>query len=265
MSLFECYTPSETLNKFVNFNVILPDSDSPKLDPEGKYAVAILLHGYTDDYSKWVRQTSVERYANDHGIAVVMPDAGKSFYTDMAYGDPYFTYLTEELMTYVQGVFPISKDPDYTLVAGLSMGGYGAMKIALTYPDRFKAAASFSGALAMAQTASAGMEEDADPWLKRLEKDLPLVFGDQINQLEGTQHDIFHLLQEAAQGGHMPALYVCCGTDDFIYEATTAFKGALDAMGIPHTYSEEAETHNWGYWDRQLPLLFSWFLDQMMD
>ena len=96
MALFECKYPSTIMNKCMALNVILPDDEDQILDNAGKYPVVFLLHGYTDDYSKWIRMTSIERYATEKGIAIVMPDAGKSFYTDMAHGDPYFTYITEE-------------------------------------------------------------------------------------------------------------------------------------------------------------------------
>lgn len=258
MALFQCNYHSKTMNKFMNMNVILPNGENKLLDKDGKLAVLYLLHGYTDDYSRWLTQTSVDRYAEQFGVAVVMPDAGKSFYTDMAEGDPYFTYIADEVPETVKGWFPLSEDPEYTYIAGLSMGGYGAMKIAMTYPARFKAVASMSGALTAAQTAHIKMPPDSDEWLLRLNDEMPRIFGD-LTKVVGTKHDVFWLTQEAVKAGKkLPNIYLCCGTEDFIYESTIAYKQVLDGLNIDYKYHEEADTHNWGFWDRQLVQFLDW-------
>lgn len=248
MALFTVNYGSDVMNKYMGMNVILPDEEGIK-DKDGKFAVIYLLHGYTDDYTKWLRLTSVERYAREMGYAIVMPDAGKSFYTDMVHGDPYFTYLTEEVPAYVQKWFPITSDPEYTYVAGLSMGGYGAMKMALTYPEKYRAAGTFSGALAMAQFMQTPMAEDAEPWLKRLETDLPLIYGYDTD-ISGTQHDLFALLMKnKEENKRLPSLYVSCGTEDFLLEGTRAFKHVLEECGYEATYSERTGIHSWEFWD----------------
>lgn len=257
MALFECKYPSTVMNKFMELNVILPDYEDQILDKEGKYPVVVLLHGYTDDYSKWLRMTSIERYATEMGVAIVMPEAGKSFYTDMYHGDPYFTYITEEVMRDVRKWFPITKDPEYTFIAGLSMGGYGAMKIALTYPERFKGGATFSGALTMAQTANVKYPEGTEDWLKRLETDIQLIFED-VNQVVGTKDDLFWLVEQNHKE-KLPNLYISCGTDDFIYEATKAFTGHLDKLKVPYKYHEEPAVHHWSFWDSEIQSCLEWF------
>lgn len=256
MALFECKYPSTIMNKFMAMNVILPDDQDKTLDKDGKYPVIFLLHGYTDDYTKWMRMTSIERYATEKGIAIVMPDGGKSFYTDMAHGDPYFTYITEEVVDHVRQWFPITTDPEYTFIAGLSMGGYGAMKIGLTYPNRFKGIGCFSGALAMAQTANIKYPEDAEDWLKRLETDLPLVFED-VNELVDGPHDVFWLAQTKARDS-LPNIYISCGTDDFIYSSSVAFCELLSGLNIDYHYNEEPADHSWGFWDREIVRYIDW-------
>ncbi|WP_461205258.1 alpha/beta hydrolase [Clostridium sp. DL1XJH146] len=264
MALFNCNYSSSLMNKYMAMNVILPNEDAQAIkDKEGKFAVIYLLHGYTDDYTKWQRLTSIERYANDMGIAVVMPEAGKSFYTDMAYGDPYFSYITEDVPAHVQKWFPITSDPEYTSIAGISMGGYGAMKIALTYPDRYKSAATFSGALAMAQLLQTKIEDDVEEWLKRLTKDLPLIFGENVD-ITGTKDDVFWLASQLkASGKTIPKLYLSCGTDDFIYEETVAFKNYLEFLNIPFDYSERPGGHEWKLWDDEvkkfIEMICNWY------
>ena len=258
MALFDISYGSDVMNKYMAMKVILPEGDEGIKDSEGKYSVVYLLHGYTDDYTKWCRLTAIERYANELGIAVVMPDAGKSFYTDMVHGDPYFTYLTEEVPAYVQKWLPITSEADFTYIAGLSMGGYGAMRIGLIYPERFKAVASFSGALAMAEMANAQLPEDAEPWLKRTEIDIPLAYGD-VSKIAGSDHDLFWLASQAkALDKKLPHLYLSCGTEDFIYAHTTYFAGHLKTLEIPFNYHEEPGVHEWGIWDRQVNAFLQW-------
>ena len=251
MALININYGSDTMNKYMALNVILPADDFGMM-ADGKFPVLYLLHGYTDDYTKWLRLTSIERYANELGIAVVMPDGGNSFYTDMDHGDPYFTYLTDEVPAYLQKWLPITKDPKHTYIAGLSMGGYGAMKMALTYPERYAAAGTFSGALAMAEMLLAKIDEDAEPWLKRLEMDLPLVYGYDTD-ITGTEHDVFALATEAkAKNKSLPELYVSCGTEDFIYPATAGFRDHSRALDINFTYEERPGVHDWKFWDEEV-------------
>ncbi len=106
-----------------------------------------LLHGMSDDHTAWLRYTSIERYAARHGLAVVMPAVGRSFYANEAHGHPYWDFLSEELPAVVGRFLRVSDRREDTFVAGLSMGGYGAFKWALRQPERFAAAASLSGAL----------------------------------------------------------------------------------------------------------------------
>lgn len=252
MALFNINYGSDVMNKYMGMTVIIPEGDEGIKDAEGKYGVIYLLHGYTDDHTKWCRLTSIERYANEFGIAVVMPDAGKSFYTDMAHGDPWFTYLTEEVPMHVQKWLPISNKPEFTYIAGLSMGGYGAMKMALTYPDRYNAAASFSGALAMTEMVQTKMPEDAEPWLKRLEIDLPLIYGYET-EISETGHDVFWLASRVkAKGQQIPELYISCGTEDFIYPASENFHKHLENLDIPHTFYKAPGVHEWGFWDAEV-------------
>ncbi len=132
-------------------------------DPQDNYQtpfrVLYLLHGYSDDQTAWQRWTSIERYAEGLNLAVVMPAAQNSFYTDMVHGGKFFTFLTEELPAVVHDLFPLSTERADTFVAGLSMGGYGAFKLALSRPDLYAAAASLSGALDICEV----VKENDDP------------------------------------------------------------------------------------------------------
>ena len=142
---------SEVLGMSSQMEVILPQQTEGQIgighvEKQNKYPVLYLLHGMTDNQTIWTRNTSIERYAAEHGIAVVMPNAHLGWYTDMQYGFDYFTFFSEELPTLCERFFPcISNDPKDRFVTGNSMGGYGAFKLGLTCPEKYAGIASLSG------------------------------------------------------------------------------------------------------------------------
>ena len=156
--------------------VLLPQRTTTQIGMTGRTVdgdppVLYLLHGLSDDDTIWLRRTSIERYVAPLGLAVVMPQVHRSFYTDEAYGGRYWTFLSEELPALVGSLFRVSSRREDTFVAGLSMGGYGALKWALRQPERFAAAASLSGAVHVAGLRTR-RDRPEDPRL------LERVFGD---------------------------------------------------------------------------------------
>ena len=153
VALLTCDFFSEALEVGTSMTVLLPQATEAQVGvasaetKQDAFPVLYLLHGLSDDHTAWLRYTSIERYASAAGLAVVMPAVGRSFYADEASGHRYWTYLSEELPELVESFFRVSQRREDTYVAGLSMGGYGAVKLALTHPERFAAAASLSGAL----------------------------------------------------------------------------------------------------------------------
>ena len=130
--------------------MLLPERDeqfSPHRDKLKAYRVLYLLHGLGGDRTSWIRNTRIETHVRDTNVAVVMPQVEHGFYTDMASGQSYFTFVAEELPRYLSSILPLSSRREDTFVCGASMGGYGAFKLALTHPGRFSRAAALSGAL----------------------------------------------------------------------------------------------------------------------
>jgi len=201
-----CEFFSEALELSTSMTVILPQQTSGQVGMTGQVRdgpppVLYLLHGLSDDDSIWARRTSIERYAAPRGLAVVMPQVHRSFYSDQAHGGRYWTFLADELPEIVASFFRVSQRPEDTFVAGLSMGGYGAFKWALRRPGAFAAAASLSGALDVVRLQREGH------W--------PGLFRDTFGECTaaGTDDDLWHLLDEAEPVG-LPRLYLCCGTED---------------------------------------------------
>jgi putative tributyrin esterase len=225
-------------------NIILPDPGAMGKQPVRERKVLYLLHGLSDDASAWQRYSSIETYANAYGLVVVMPSVGRSFYIDQPNGQQYFTYLTEELPQYLSDVFDLRPKREDTLIAGLSMGGYGVMKTAFHYPERFCAAASFSGVLLLDI-----LKHHPDDARK---DEFSLLFGD-LNQIQGSVHDPMVWYQNAAEDpGRLPRLFISCGRQDDLYQLNKLAVAAFSRLSIPVDYYEEDARHDWLFWDPQI-------------
>lgn len=228
-------------------NILLPQKPGMDKKKNERFPVLYLLHGIPGDYSNWLRKTSIERYAEAKDIAVVMPDAHRSFYTDMKYGYKYGTFISGELPEIVQSLFPVSGKREKTFVAGLSAGGYGAFRLALGCPDRYAAAASLSGALDVVSLMAGKPNFEYE-----------MVFGDTA-KLKGSNADLFYLAEKMASSGKKkPMLYQCCGTEDFLYQDNVHFRDFCRKLPLGLTYEEEHGSHGWGYWDMKIQRVLDW-------
>ena len=249
MAFMEIKLRSETLGLCTAVNVLLPENRQS----EKPLKVLWLLHGFSDDHTAWCRQTGIERYVSDKDLCVIMPAVDRSFYTDMAYGNNYYAYVSKELSEIMQQMLPISDKKEDTFVAGLSMGGYGTFKLALNQPERFAAAASLSGAADL----QAIYEDDAqhdEGFIHQAD----LIFGGQDKFL-GSMNDLRHMAEKRKDDPLLPKLYMCCGTDDFLYEANQSYLAHLKGLGIPVTYEQEAGYgHVWEYWDLKIQRVLEW-------
>lgn len=260
MALLHVDFYSEILKMSTQMDVILPQKTNgqvgmKKLDQTEKYPVLYLLHGMTDDHTTWQRRTSIERYAAERGMAVVMPACYLGWYTDMHHGYQYYTYVAEELPQICQYFFPrISQKREDTFIAGNSMGGYGAFKIALRNPDKFGAAASLSGAMDPADT----FRKDKDDFSFSLFED---IFGT-YETFCGSDDDVFAVSKKLAENKEKaPELYMWCGTEDYLYDHNTAMRDHLNKLGVSLTYRESPGNHSWKYWDHEIAEILDWFLN----
>lgn len=212
-----------------------------------------LLHGLSDDDTIWTRHTSIERYAAELGVAVIMPQVHRSFYADEVHGNRYWTFLSEELPALVARFFRLSPRREDTSVAGLSMGGYGAIKWALRQPERFAAAASLSGALDMARRT--GDNVPADPAIFRR------IFGE--SGVAGTSDDLFWLIDQADERGvDLPRLLVCCGTEDWLYPDSLAFRDTCATANVEVSTDFGPGDHDWAYWDAKIQDVLRWMFPE---
>ncbi len=252
MALIQCDFFSNALGLSTSMNVILPQrpwegKGLRKALQNRRYPVLYLLHGLSDDHTIWLRRTSIERYVEGKGLAVVMPAVARSFYTDMKAGLAYWTFVSQELPNLVASMFPVSTRREDCFAAGLSMGGYGALKLALALPERYAAAASLSGAVDIAALVS------ERPEMRREYRD---IFGSAIR---GTDNDLFHLARKLVlQKRRRPSLFMCCGTEDFLYQHNLRFKRHMEKLGYDFYFEDGPGTHEWGLWDRNIIQVLDW-------
>jgi putative tributyrin esterase len=226
---------SAALGKQTAANIILPQSDAPP-----PYPVFYLLHGLSDDHTIWSRRTSIERYVQNLPLIVVMPDGGRGFYCDACEGPAFETAIIRDLIGYVDRMLPTKATREGRCIGGLSMGGYGAVKLALKFPEMFVSANSHSGALAFAHKPLS-----TDPEAHAFRAEMRRIIGDDSR---GGDNDVF-ALAERLEPALRPALLIDCGTEDFLIEDNRAAHAHLEQAGYSHAYREFPGAHDWAYWD----------------
>ncbi len=244
MAFLQCDFYSDALGMSTSMNVIIPQGTKSQIgmhttSHRKHHPVLYLLHGLTDDHTIWHRRTSLERYVAAYDLIVVMPNVHRSFYTDMKYGYKYWTFISEELPCICAGFFPISSRREDTFAAGLSMGGYGAFKLALNHPDRFAAAASLSGV----------MDIRSNACMERFPQDMGLIFGK--DGPSGPLQDLFCAVENITPE-QCPFLFQCCGTEDSLYDQNRRFYDFAAGRNLPIIHDEGPGDHDWDYWDSQI-------------
>lgn len=245
MARFECKFISYTLVRSVEITVVIPSTTIPEsFGMDGKkashrrkepYPVLYLLHGMGNSHTDWCSYSNVEMFAEERNIAVVMISGENKFYRKNGEGDDFFTFLSEEVPEFVTSMFPVSEEPEHTYIAGLSMGGYGALIHGLNHPERFGAIGSFSGAV------------DVDAPEARA-------------AMAGGPYDVYGLVERAGREGRkLPPLYLACGTEDMLYQNNLKFlehlkghKAAVNWVEVP------GYGHEWRFWNQQVEEFLKW-------
>lgn len=247
MALIDLKIFSESLGMQTTVYVVIPQkSNQGEIGiknnvKEGKFKSLYLLHGLSDDESIWLRRTSIERYAAQYGICVIMPSGARSFYADMKYGLKYYTYIAKELPSIIEGMFNVSSKREDRFIGGLSMGGYGAVKIAL---KEGRYAAVF------------GLSPVADVENPRFRETLIPVFGGEIP----TDEKLFDLSTMHNNDAVKPRIYMTVGKDDFMYEDNVRLNKHFEGLDYDYTYIETEGGHDWAVWDNTVQSALEWAL-----
>jgi len=228
------------------YRIVLPVDYSSI--PAKRYPVIYLLHGLSGHYDNWTSKTSLEAYTANRGVIIVTPEGDDGWYTDSIAvpNHNYESYIIKELILEVDKKFRTIADRDHRAIAGLSMGGYGALKFGMKYPDRFVLAGSFSGAIGLASIT---------------EKEFPGAIGKSIDTIFGPagtdlrkSNDPFAIIRTATPEKikSLPFLYLDCGTEDFLFQNNRDFVALLLEKRVRHEYRQLPGAHDWTYWDKQV-------------
>lgn len=214
---------SAAMGRNVSYQALVPASDGPPP------AVVLQLHGYGDDHHSWLTYSNIARHANAHRLLIVFPDGGSSGYLNYRSHERrglqrYEDLLVDDLAANIAKTFRAADGP--WGIGGLSMGGYGAMRLGMRYPERFASIWAHSGSFGEIT----GMDQFAES------EDLSVA------QVAAT----------LAERTHRPVISFDCGTEDFLLDANRAFHAYLDELEIAHQYQEHPGGHEWDYWDRHV-------------
>lgn len=247
MALMHIHSYSAVLGRSVRLDAVIPEKEP------GPWKSLLLLHGLTDDHTLWQRRSSIERYAEERKIAVIMPTTKLGFYTNTRTGENYADFIFDELPAICRRMLPkLSSKREDNFIAGLSMGGYGALKGALTHADSFSKAAIFSAA-----TDAAALMK-LNPADARMGKDFwEDIFGP-AEDIPGSENDLFLAAERLKE--KRPELYIWCGTEDFLYEMNISMRDHLKKLGYSVKYSQSPGGHHWMHWDREIKNALDWML-----
>ena len=255
MAYFRIEYYSKALCRVTSFEVLIPNDprmDAPEPPKDKPMSTLFLLHGYTGKAGNWVP----EELTVKHNFAVVMPTAENSFYLNgEATGRAYQTMLGEELVDYVRRTFGLAKGPENTFLAGMSMGGFGALHTALAYPETFGKAAGLSSALIVHGIAhmKPGQDNGMANYAYYHE-----CFGDLETVEERDANPEVLIRKLKAKGQKIPDLYLCCGTEDFLLEPNRQMHRFLLDEKVPHQYFESKGFHDMVFWSEYIVKAVNW-------
>lgn len=258
MAKFICNVISYTLKRTVDITVVIPtptipESISRKTDevkcthtPKDKYPVLYLLHGMGNNHATWTGYTNVEMYAEERNIAVVNISGENKAYIRTE-EDDFFKFISEELPDFICGMFPVSTRPEDTYIAGLSMGGYGTLVHALSFPERFAAFGAFSAGTKRVKLSNLDLTEKA-------------IHDNMDEPADPGEFDPETIARaDAAQGKVFPKVYMACGMADHIYHSNVQMRDLLRSLGADVTWDELPNYgHEWRFWDIEVEKFLDW-------
>lgn len=232
---------SRTLGRPTDAVILLPEGSEV---PQSGCPVLYLFHGFSDGYTSFLSKSILEQCCSEQQLCVVMPDGAKSFYTDMHYGDAYWTYISEELPELISTYFPISREREKTFAGGVSMGGYGALKLALRSPGLFSAALALAPVTDIARLTKGSVGAGAANAPDLSKKWFEAIFGPRDPM--GSEDDLFALIRCAEE---KPRLLLYCGTEDFLYEDILRFHAGCMEQGFEASLVTAPGLHGWSTWN----------------
>ncbi|HEX8495006.1 MAG TPA: alpha/beta hydrolase family protein [Pyrinomonadaceae bacterium] len=243
---------SKLVGATLPYKVILPVGYNPREAAQtARFPVIYLLHGFAGHYDNWTGLSKLAEHASAYNFIIVTPEGNNNWYTDSATvpTDKYESYILQELIPDVESRYRAIQSREGRAIAGLSMGGYGALKFGFKHPETFAFAASLSGAM----DASSWVESDLRNFGAELPRSVMATFGPAGSQTRAA-NDLIRIAREfpAARFHQLPYFYLDCGTEDFLIQTSRNFSALLLERKIPHEFRQLPGSHNWAYWDMQV-------------
>ena len=265
MAVLSCDYFSVARKGFISFSVILP-VDPPPVEMEpvkyvtGPFPTIYLLHGYSGNRNSWLFNSVVMDWAAKYGYALIMPDGTNRFYLDNDdTGERFGEFVGEELVEVTRRMFPLSTRREETVIAGISMGGFGAIRNGLNYADTFGAIIGLSSALITDEVSA--MEPGSGNAIASYEY-YRHTFGD-VNKLLGSNKDPKYLAKMCMQkGAPIPRLFIACGSEDFLFEQNNTFHAYLDKIGYPHEWWVQPGVHDFTFWNKSMQSSMEWLVNK---
>lgn len=258
MAFFHGNIFSKSIGMETQLYVSMPH-DGRQYKGDGNPKTLLLLHGISDNASGWARRSQADYFADKYGISIFIPEVQRSFYQDMCYGGKYYTYISSELPDLIRKMFKVSTEREDLMVAGLSMGGYGAMRVAFGAPDRFSICGAFSAGcdmktLLQKREEFVGVGDTGD----NLINEFIAAFGPDF--MLSDDSDLYKLVEKVSRQSEKPSLYHTCGTEDFIYPMNAEFAKFCKQLPLTYTYEEWPGLHDWDFWNPSLEKFLKHFV-----
>ncbi len=251
---------SKSLMRTVPVNVVLPVDKlyfpGSAVRWERPYKTLYLLHGVFGSCVDWVNNTRLQRYAEEYELAVVMPSGDNGFYVDQPKSHNFYgKFIGRELVELMRNTFPLSARREDTYIGGLSMGGYGAMRNGLKYPDTFGGVISLSGAFLVERYGT--YTNDSPLFIERRDF-AESCFGDLEKLPEGDKNPKVLVREIQKAGKVLPRIYMACGTEDSLLPVNEEMFHFLKEHGAEVTYETGPGKHEWDFWDTYIRKAIEW-------
>lgn len=258
MALIQTDFFSHSLMRTVTFNAVIPSDkflfDGTRLTHK-PYKTLYLLHGVFGNYTDWITGTRVQRWAQENNLAVIMPSGENKFYVDNPSSGDNGSLFIKELVEVTRDMFCLSEKKEDTFIAGLSMGGYGAITNGLKYPEYFSKIGGFSSALNQKEYLNYGQDDEMIIFRKYW---IESVFGD-VLKIEGSDKDPYYLAEKLAEKTkNLPEIFIACGTEDDLLKPNQEFASYLLSLGYDVTELWEKGDHEWDFWDMCIRVFIGW-------
>ncbi len=244
MPLLECHYHNYSIHQESTMHILVPSTPRPA----SGFPVLYLLHGLSESHSSWLRKTNLEYLSRNFPFLIVMADAGRSFYTGA-----YWQFFAEELPVTIANMFPVDSRPKATFIAGQSMGAFGALKLALQFPQRFRAAAAMAPLVGVNEFVAAAPPDYVDI------NELQSYFGD-FTQSKKSENNLLYLIRQAT--AHVP-IYLCCGDEDFLLPQNRKLAMLLEQHHFPLDFVVDSGCHSWDYFNDHIVAMLDFFMKKL--